>query len=124
MNKIVYSASTTPADRTAAQRELMATIAQIAAKKTEIFAEDARIRALNARYQDRDMQPIVPDPAVEAQGYTKRFDMENNKYIYIDSSGTTLRNSNAAFLYTRRTGGGGQKGNKTRRTVLPQISIK
>ena len=124
MNKIVYSASTTLADRTAAQRELMATMVQIAAKKTEIFAEDARIRALNARYQDRDMQPIVPDPAVEAQGYTKRFDMENNKYIYIDSSGSTLRNSNAAFLYTRRTGGGGQKGNKTRRTVLPQISTK
>ena len=118
MNKIVYSASTTLADRTAAQRELMATMVQIAAKKTEIFAEDARIRALNARYQDRDMQPIVPDPAVEAQGYTKRFDMENNKYIYIDLSGNTLQASNAAFLYTRRTGGG--KRRITKRAKMPK----
>ena len=118
MNKIVYSTSTPPAERTVAQQQLMATIAQIAAKRSAIFAEDARIRSLNSTYEDRDMQPIVPDPAVEALGYIKRFDIEKNKYIFTDSLGKTLRNSNAAFLYTRRGGGGGKRRITKRKTRL------
>jgi hypothetical protein len=112
LNTIIYS-SASEAEKATAIQQLKLKVAEILAKQREIFAESSTIRAINSRYEDRDMQVPVPDPEGESLGYTRWFDIQSNKYFYRDVNIARVPNSNVA---TRRASQqGGERNTQTQR---------
>jgi len=68
-------------------KELTSAFAAFSNKQTEIINMDNFIYQLDSTFEDKEMQPVVQDSSLTALGYTKRFDIASNKYIFFDSTG-------------------------------------
>ena len=122
---IIYSTQSYPAtatsgavipDKATATQALKDTLASISSTQAAILNIDSILSQMNSTYKNPAMQTIIPDVTINTLGYTKRFDIASNKYIYTDANGTIVANPAppSARSYTQRAGGRKKKGGSRR----------
>ena len=77
-------------DAASTVEELKETFFAFSTKQAEIVSIDKVIEQANPMYNNIEMKPIVSDSRLASLGYTKRFNIALNKFIFINSSGNEV----------------------------------
>ena len=112
----MYAGSTPAADMSTLQNNLQ----QFESMRANLINAGAAIFQLNASYQDRSLQTIIPDSTLSSIGVTKVYDALRNAYLYLDSNKNIISNpitpAQRAYVSTTQRGGGKQ--GKSRKSMV------
>ena len=71
-------------------QELKSSFSEFSLKQAQIVSIDKFIKQTDSTYNNIEMTPVVSDSRLVSLGYTKRFDIARNKFIFFDSSGNEV----------------------------------
>ena len=116
----LYASSSSTAPSGADISTLQNNLQQFESMRANLINAGAAIFQLNASYQDRSLQTVIPDSTLSSISVTKVYDALRNAYLYLDRNQNIISNpitpAQRAYVSTTQRGGGKQ--GKSRKSMI------